>query len=154
MLRTKKTHEVINPNAARGKSAESIQMTLKNVARTVFGQKRAKMLMILHEIEIWLGGRDSNPDTVVQRAVNVCRRVPFRSDLLWCSRPAQRCAHGCSGVFLRRMSHTVSGICATPYFHHHDLPSCLWGRSGSPLPPASSSGQGFSPVRFAASQSC
>ena len=30
---------------------------------------------------IWLGGRDSNPDNVVQRAVNGLRSVPVRSVL-------------------------------------------------------------------------
>jgi hypothetical protein len=66
-----------NKNRSRGdqperrswKSGESIQMTLKNVTCIVFGQEQAKTLMILHEIENWLGGRDSNPDAVVQRAV-------------------------------------------------------------------------------------
>ena len=29
----------------------------------------------------WLGGRDSNPDNVVQRAVNGLRLVSFRSGL-------------------------------------------------------------------------
>ena len=56
----------------------------------------------------WLGGRDSNPDNVVQRAVKVFGFAPVRSGLLRLSRPALRFAHVRSGVFLCRMSHCVS----------------------------------------------
>jgi len=57
----------------------------------------------------WLGGRDSNPDNVVQRAVNVFRYALVRSVLLRPSPPAFRFALVRSGLFLCRMSHCVSG---------------------------------------------
>jgi hypothetical protein len=57
----------------------------------------------------WLGGRDSNPDNVVQRAVNVFRFALVRSVLLGFSPPALRLALVRSGLFLCRMSHCVSG---------------------------------------------
>ncbi len=54
-------------------------MTLKNVTRVVFGRRRAEILRILQKIENWLGGRDSNPDTVVQRSVHRRRCASVRS---------------------------------------------------------------------------
>jgi len=57
----------------------------------------------------WLGGRDLNPDNVVQRAVNIglCALVPSVS--LRFSHPSLLCAPVRSGLFLCRVSHPVSG---------------------------------------------
>jgi hypothetical protein len=57
----------------------------------------------------WLGGRDSNPDTVVQRAVHVLWCVSVRSGLFPFPRSALRFAPVSSGVFVCRVSHRVSG---------------------------------------------
>ncbi len=69
----------------------------------------ASKLLEEGELEDWLGGRDLNPDNVVQRAVNVRRCAPVLSVLLRLSPLALRFAHVGSGLFLRRMSHSVSG---------------------------------------------
>jgi hypothetical protein len=75
--------------------------------------------------EGWLGGRDSNPDNVVQRAVNVFRFALVRSVLLRFSLPALRFALVRSGLFLCRMSHCVSG--RGPRYE-------VWLRIGHPQP--------------------
>ena len=58
---------------------------------------------------VWLGGRDLNPDNVVQRAVKVFRYALVRSVLLRFSPPTLRFALVRSGLFLCEMSHGVSG---------------------------------------------
>jgi len=56
----------------------------------------------------WLGGRDSNPDTVVQRAANGFRSVPVHSVLFKSSAlPLQYIALR-SALFTHKMSHCVS----------------------------------------------
>jgi hypothetical protein len=47
-----------------------IEMTLENVTSTVLALNRAKLLRKNPEIKNWLGGRDSNPDNVVQSHVS------------------------------------------------------------------------------------
>ena len=62
-----------------------------------------------HVEVIWLGGRDSNPDTVVQRAVNGFRSVPVHSVLFkYSALPFQYVALR-SALFTHKMSHCVSG---------------------------------------------
>jgi len=58
---------------------------------------------------VWLGGRDSNPDNVVQRAVNGLRSVPARSVLFQFSALPLRSAPLRSALFTHKMSHCVSG---------------------------------------------
>jgi integrase len=94
-----------------------------------------------NDLSSWLGGRDLNPDNVVQRAVNVRRLVLFRSGLLRVSGPALRFAPVGSGVFLCRVSHCVSG---------YGAPGLASVRSR----PVRSSGQAFMPTCLAAVQSC
>jgi hypothetical protein len=57
----------------------------------------------------WLGGRDSNPDNVVQRAVKGLRSVTFRSVLLRSSELLLECAPDRSALFAHEMSQCVSG---------------------------------------------
>ena len=45
-------------------------MTLKDVTQPVFEPDSAKLLKDFAVLGIWLGGRDSNPDTVVQSHVS------------------------------------------------------------------------------------
>src|SRR5438477_7027512 len=45
-------------------------MTLENVTSAGLASKSAKLLRKIAEIRLWLGGRDSNPDTVVQSHVS------------------------------------------------------------------------------------
>ena len=45
-------------------------MALKNGTHAIFEPKPANLLSKNAEIENWLGGRDSNPDTVVQSHVS------------------------------------------------------------------------------------
>ena len=47
-----------------------IEMTLENVTSAGLALKRAKLLTKTAGIKNWLGGRDSNPDTVVQSHVS------------------------------------------------------------------------------------
>jgi hypothetical protein len=51
---------------ARAGIAETIEMTLENVTSAALALNRATLLRKNARIENWLGGRDSNPDTVVQ----------------------------------------------------------------------------------------
>ena len=62
------------------------------------------------ELENWLGGRDSNPDTVVQRAVNGFRSVSLRSVLFQFSELLLQWVPVHSALFTREMSHRVSGL--------------------------------------------
>jgi integrase len=57
----------------------------------------------------WLGGRDSNPDNVVQRAVTALRSVRVCSGLFGFSSLSLQCVPVCSGVFTHKMSQCVSG---------------------------------------------
>jgi hypothetical protein len=59
-------------------------------------------------LESWLGGRDLNPDNVVQRAVNVLRCAPVRSVFLGFSQSPLRSALVSFPVFTHKMSHCVS----------------------------------------------
>src|SRR5438477_10335841 len=45
-------------------------MTLENVTSAGLASKSAKLLRKIAEIRLWLGGRESNPDTVVQSHVS------------------------------------------------------------------------------------
>ena len=45
-------------------------MTLENVTYALLAQRLAELLRKNAKIENWLGGRDSNPDTVVQSHVS------------------------------------------------------------------------------------
>jgi hypothetical protein len=60
----------------------------------------------------WLGGRDSNPDNVVQRVVNGLRSGPVRSVLFQFSASALRCVPLRSAMFTPQMSLCVSGSIA------------------------------------------
>ena len=97
----------------------------------------------------WLGGRDSNPDTVVQRAVNGLRSVPVRSVLFEFSALPLQCAPLRSALFTHKMSHCVSGAPksrpqetqllavrnnqVSDGLRTADLPTGLAGRSRRPL---------------------
>ena len=59
---------------------------------------------------VWLGGRDSNPDTVVQRAASASRSVSVRSVLLRSSRPPLRFA----SLRFARLSRNLSLCVSAP----------------------------------------
>jgi len=71
------------------------------------GETRANV-ELKKELAEWLGGRDLNPDTVVQRAVNGLRSVPVCSVLFQFSTSPLRCVPFRSAVFPHKMSHCVS----------------------------------------------
>jgi hypothetical protein len=58
----------------------------------------------------WLGGRDSNPDNVVQRAASGLQCVSFRSVLFRFSVLGLRQVLFRSALFTRQRSHCVSGL--------------------------------------------
>ena len=58
----------------------------------------------------WLGGRDSNPDNVVQRAANGLRFVPVRAVSFQCSALSVRFVTLRFGLFTHKMSQTVSRL--------------------------------------------
>src|SRR5262245_40670918 len=62
--------EVCSVRGLPSRSPQRIKMTLENGTYAVFESKSAELLRILAEIANWLGGRDSNPDTVVQSHVS------------------------------------------------------------------------------------
>jgi hypothetical protein len=76
------------------------------------GSKRSEMPLVCGVLRFfgnWLGGRDSNPDNVVQRAVNGFRSVPVRSVLLAFSALLIHWPPLRSALFTHKMSHCVSG---------------------------------------------
>ena len=64
----------------------------------------------LNELGNWLGGRDSNPDNVVQRAANGLRFVPVRAVSFQCSALSVRFVTLRFGLFTHKMSQTVSRL--------------------------------------------
>jgi hypothetical protein len=91
-------------------SGNGLQTVCRNACRGFRGRnKAADANRCAGRVWNWLGGRDSNPDTVVQRAVNLRRCASVLSVLPRFSPPTLRFAHVPSGLFLRRMSHCVSG---------------------------------------------
>jgi hypothetical protein len=85
-------------------------MSRNNVTYTVSGPRISEFAKENDGFcEVWLGGRDLNPDTVVQRAVNGLRSVPVCSVLFQFSTSALRCGPFRSAVFPHKMSHCVSG---------------------------------------------